>query len=370
MSRPADPAPRRRRWPLFLPAALVVVLALAWSALWFYAADRAKAEITTWRERESAAGRVQDCASQSVGGYPFSIEVRCDGGTLELKGMPGLRLQMPSVLAAVQVYDPKLVIAEFTGPLDISEPGRPPGYTVNWTLGQASVRGQPSGLERVSLVLEAPSVRNPASAGNDTLFRAQHLELHGRPAAGSTRNDPLIETALRLTAAVADKLHPLAAKPIDADVDTVLRGGVDLTPKPWPVRLREWQARGGELEIVKARVQQEEVIAVGAGNLKLTPRGGLDGNLQVTVVGIEKVLKMFDIERIMSEGQIGATINALDRLIPGLGGIARQNTPGLVAALGQRTTLEGKPAVAFPVRFADGTIFLGPFQVGQVEPLF
>src|SRR5262249_9568877 len=77
------------------------------------------------------------------------------------------------------------------------------------------------------------------------------------------------------------------------------------------------------------------------------------------------------IERIMSEGQIGATFNALDRLMPGLGGIARQSAaPGLVAALGQRAVLEGKPAVAFPVRFADGAVFLGPFQVGVVPPLF
>jgi hypothetical protein len=113
------------------------------------------------------------------------------------------------------------------------------------------------------------------------------------------------------------------------------------------------------------------VIAVGAGALKLTPRGGLDGNLQVTVVGVEKVLKMFDVERLMSEGQVGATINALDRLIPGLGGLARQSAaPSLVAALGQRTVLEGKQAVSFPIRFADGAIFLGPFQVGQLQPLF
>jgi len=371
MSYSADPArPRRRRWLLFLPFTLVVLLALAWTGLWFYAAARARTEIAAWREREFSAGRVEDCASESIGGYPFAIEVRCEGASFQVNGTPSLRLQLPAVLVAAQVYDPKLVISEFTGPLEISEPGRPPAYVLNWTLGQASVRGLPSALERVSLVLDAPTVRNPAIVGNDTVFRAQHLELHGRPAPASTRNDPLIETALRLTAAVADKLHPVAAKPIDADIDTVLRGGVDLSPKPWPIRLREWQARGGDLEIVKARVQQEDVIAVGAGSLKLTERGGLDGNLQVTVVGIEKVLKMFDIERIMSEGQIGATISALDRLIPGLGGIARQNTPGLVAALGQRTLLEGKPAVAFPVRFADGTVFLGPFQVGQVAPLF
>ena len=89
------------------------------------------------------------------------------------------------------------------------------------------------------------------------------------------------------------------------------------------------------------------------------------------IVGIEKVLKMFEIDRLVSEGQIGATLGALDRLIPGLGGIARQNAaPGLVAALGQRAVLDGKPAVAFPVRFVDGTVFLGPFRVGVVPPLF
>jgi hypothetical protein len=364
-------APPRRRWLLFLPSALMVLLAAAWTGLWFYAAGRAEAEMAAWRERERQAGRTQDCASQSIGGYPFRIEVRCSGASFELKGTPTLQLKLPVALVAVQVYDPKLLIGEFTGPLEISEPGRPPAAMVDWNLGQASVRGLPSGVERASLVLVGSTVRDPSIAGNGTVFRAQRLELHGRQAPGSTADNPLVETALRLEAAVADRLHPLAAKPIDADIAAMLRGVNDISPKPWPVRFKEWQARDGQIEIIKARLAQEDMIAVGAGALKLTPRGGLDGGLQVTVVGIEKVLKMFDIERIMSEGQIGATFHALDRLIPGLGGIARQSAaPSLVAALGQRAVLEGQPAVTFPVRFADGAVFLGPFQVGVVPPLF
>ena len=338
--------PRRRRWPLFLPFGIVVLLAIAWSGLWFYAAARAEAEIAAWRAREQQAGRSQDCASQSISGYPFRIEVRCSAASFQLRGTPSLQLKLPFILAAAQIYDPKLLISEFTGPLEISEPGRPPSYVVNWALGQASVRGLPSEVERVSLVLDAPSVRD--AAANDTVFKAQRVELHGRQAAGSVAGNPVIETVLRLSGAVADKLHPLAAKPIDADIAAVLHGATDISPKPWPVRFREWQAHDGRLEVIKARVQQDDVIAVGAGTLKLT----------------------FDIERIMSEGQIGATLSALDRIIPGLGGIARANTPGLVSALGQRTTLDGKPAVAFPVRFNDGTVFLGPFQVGQIAPLF
>jgi hypothetical protein len=375
--------PRRQHWLLFMPFALVVVLAAGWSVVWFYAAARAEPELAAWREAERRAGRTQDCASQSIGGYPFRIEVRCGGAGLELKGTPTLQLKLPFAAVAVQVYDPKLLIAEFTGPLEVSEPERPHVAVVDWNLGQASVRGLPSAVERASLVLVGPSVRVPSLAGNDAVLSARRLELHGRQAPGSPADNPTVQAALRLDAAVADmlenlfdpaiadKVRVLAANPTDADIAATLRGVDDIRPKPWPVWFKEWQARGGQLEIDKARLAQLDVIAAGTGVLQLTPRGGLEGNLQVTVVGIEKILKMFDIDRIMSEGQIGATFNALDRLVPGLGGIARQSAaPSLIAALGQRTTLEGKPAVAFPIRFVDGTVSLGPFQVGAVPPLF
>jgi len=32
--------------------------------------------------------------------------------------------------------------------------------------------------------------------------------------------------------------------------------------------------------------------------------------------------------------------------------------------------LEGKKARSFPLRFVDGTVFLGPLKVAQVPPLF
>jgi len=376
-------APRRRRWLLFVPFALVVVLAAVWTAVWFDATSRAETDLAAWRQRERQAGRTQTCASQSIGGYPFLLEVRCGSAGLELQGTPTLQFKLPLAVAAVQVYDPKLLIGEFTGPLEVSEVGHEPAAVINWTLGQASVRGLPSAVERASLVLVGPTVRAPSLAGNDPVLSARRLELHARQAPGSRADSPAVEAALRLDAAlaerlasmfdaaVADKLGALAVKPIDADIAGTLRGLDDLSPKPWPMWFKEWQTRGGELEIDKARVAQQDVIAVGAGALKLTARGGLDGTLRVTVVGIEKILKMLDIDRMMTEGQVGTTFNALDRLVPGLGGLARQNAaPNLIAALGQRTELEGKPAVAFPIRFDDGTVFLGPFRVGVVPPLF
>jgi hypothetical protein len=190
---------------------------------------------------------------------------------------------------------------------------------------------------------------------------------------GSARDNPVIEIALRLAAASAPELHPLTVAPMDAEVLAIMRGLPDFAPKPWPVRLKELQARGGKIEIERSRVQQGDVVAVSAGTLGLTERGGLDGQLQVTIVGIEQVLKGLDVERMMSEGALGAKVDSLDRILPGLGRLARRNAPGIVAglgALGQSTTLEGKPAVTLPLRFADGQVLLGPIPIGRVPPLF
>src|SRR5439155_22519914 len=96
------PAVPRRRWMLFAPFLVVVVLAAGWSALWFYAAGRAEADLAAWRESERQAGRTQHCASQSIGGYPFRIEFRFDGAVLQIVGVPQLLLQLTYVVVSAQ----------------------------------------------------------------------------------------------------------------------------------------------------------------------------------------------------------------------------------------------------------------------------
>src|SRR2546430_15278736 len=93
-----EAAPRRRLWPLFLVSALAIALLGAWTGVWFYVAAQVKAEIAGWRERERHAGRAQDCASLSVRGYPFRMEVRCAGASFELEGIPAVKLDLPAAL--------------------------------------------------------------------------------------------------------------------------------------------------------------------------------------------------------------------------------------------------------------------------------
>jgi hypothetical protein len=366
---------RRRRWPVFVPFFLVVVLAALWTAGWFYIAARAPGEIDAWRAREAAAGRLYGCGTQSIAGFPFRMEVRCSDPSAQLSDMaPPLALKAADAFVTWQIYQPALLIGEFAGPLSLGEPGKPASFVAHWGLAQASLRASLAGPERVSLVCERPSLDRLDGAGNPSVFRAERLELHGRRVEGSPAENPAVDLVLRLVAASAPTLHPILAESLDADVTGVLSGVADVAPKPWPVLFRQWQARGGSLQISKARVQQGDVIAVGEGTLSLTPRGGLSGQMQVTIVELAKVLQALGINQIVSQGDIGSALDALDRMLPGLGTIARQNAgAGIVAglgAVGQNTTLEGKPAVTVPLRFDDGDVSLGPFRIGRAPPLF
>ena len=393
------PAPRRRPlWRLFFMPVLLLIAAAAWSAFWFYSASQVDVIADAWRAREAQSGRVYDCARRSVAGYPFRLEVRCDGVSVSLvaqtageaASQPPITARLGEILVMAQVYDPKLLIAEFTAPATISDRAGHPSMVANWRTARSSVIGLPAVPRRVSLVFDDPSIDRIEGSTQTPLARARHIELHGRPVEGTPSDHPVIETVLQIDGGSVQGVHPLLAQPFDADIHTRLSGLKDLSPKPWPQRFREIQAAGGHVDIVHSRIQQGDVVAVAAGALSLSAEGRLEGELQMTVAGLEQVVAALGIEKMLEEGVPQATLDrvapgvrtqdlnnlfgALDRAIPGLGKAVRQNanvgvTAGL-NALGKETVLEGKKARSFPLRFVDGAVSLGPLKVADIPPLF
>jgi hypothetical protein len=377
---------------------LLVVAALGWSAFWFYSASQVDSASDAWRAREARSGRVYDCAKRSVAGFPFRLEVRCDGVSVSLSSQTAgqaatqapVTAKLGEILVVAQVYDPKLLIAEFTAPATIYDRGQQPSMTVNWRTARSSVVGLPGVPQRASIVFDDPSIDRVNGAVQAPLARARHIELHGRLAEGSALDRPVIETVMKIESGSVQEVHPLLAEPFDADARTMLSGLKDFSPKPWPQRFREIQAAGGHVEIVQSRIVQGDLVAVAAGTLGLSANGRLEGELQMTVAGIEKVIPALGIEKMLDEGVPQSTLDrvapgvktsdvnnlfgALDRAIPGLGKVVKQNANVGVAAgikaLGKEAVLEGKKARAFPLRFVDGTVFLGPLKVAQVPPLF
>jgi hypothetical protein len=389
-------APRRRPlWRLFIVPVLVLVAAVAWSAFWFYAASKVDAAADEWRAREAKSGRVYECAKRSLAGFPFRFEARCSGASVALLSQTAGASQAPitaklgEILVVAQVYDPKLLIAEFAAPATISGPDQL-ALMVNWSTARSSIVGLPAVPQRAAIVFDDPAIDRVNASVQTPLARARHVELHARLADGSAQDHPVIETVLQIAGGSLQELHPLLAQPFDADVRTLLTGLQDFSPKPWPERFREIQAAGGHVEIVQSRIAQGDLIAVTAGTLGLNAGGRIEGELQMTVAGIEKVIPALGIDKMLEDGVPQATLDrvapgvktqdlnnlmgALNRAVPGLGNVVKQNANLGVAAginaLGKEAVLEGKKARTFPLRFVDGAVFLGPFKVGQVPPLF
>ncbi|MCC8971259.1 DUF2125 domain-containing protein, partial [Bradyrhizobium brasilense] len=220
--------------------------------------------------------------------------------------------------------------------------------------------------------------------------RVNHIELHGRQVDGSAPDSPAIEAVLQIAGGTLQEVHPLLAQPFNADIHARLNGLKDFSPKPWPDRFREIQAAGGSVEIQQSRIEQGDVLSVAAGTLRVNAQGRIEGELQMTVAGLERVIPALGIDKMLEEGVPQATLDrvapgvksqdlsnlfgALDRAIPGLGKVIKQNANAGISAginsLGTEATLEGKKARSFPLRFADGAVFLGPLKVAQIPPLF
>ncbi len=371
----AIPSPRRRIWHYVVLTILVVALIAGWSWFWHYAAGKAQAAVDGWRAREAKAGRIYNCGEQQIGGYPFRFEVACERASAVLQSnQPPVEVKAGSVLVAAQVYQPDLLISEFHGPLTIADLGQAPKIVANWKLAQSSLRGTPTSPQRVSVVVDKPVVDLMSGEANTNLLRARHIEMHGRMAGGSAAANPVIQFAFTLDQASAPALNPTTVVPVDVEITGVVRGLGDLAPKPWRERLREFQEKGGHIEITTARVKQGETLAVGSGDLSIDPNGQLEGQISVTVAGLEPFLiSIGAAQTVQKSPNMDKVAGMLDRLSPGLGDVAREqagaNLARGITMLGQPAALDGRQAVTLPLVFKDGRAFLGPIPLGSTPAL-
>jgi len=123
------------------------------------------------------------------------------------------------------------------------------------------------------------------------------------------------------------------------------------------------------------RVRQGETLAVGHGALGLNADGRLQGELRLTVAGLEPFLKSIGAEQMVQRSSnMDKLAGALNRLAPGLGEVARKQAGANIAAginlLGEPATLEGRSAVTLPLRVDNGAVFLGPIPLGNTPALF
>jgi len=381
--RPA--APRRGRLRRFLaPLAIVIVLGVGWSWLWYYSASIADHALSGWVDREAALGRIYDCGSQSIGGFPFGLVTHCAQAAASFNSNhPPFDVRAKDVTFSAELFRPTLLTGEITGPLTLADPGQPPIFIANWSRARMTLLGLPPEPERVAVALGKPRLDRVAGPGSGMIFQADSVKVDGRIVQGSARSNPVIEVTGDFAAAVAPGFHPLLADPLHGDIDVVLRGFKDFAPKPWAVLFRDMQAAGGGIEIKSLRIERPDAIIVGSGTLTVNAHGKLDGLIRVAVAGVENIVPLLGLDQVIGQnidrltgggGAAAPGLNVLDRLVPGLSGVVRGGANASVIEtiknMGEPTEIDKKPAVALPLRVTDGVIFLGLIPLGVVPPLF
>ena len=304
---------------------------------------------------------------RTVAGFPFRLEVRCEDASVALcRKRRASHEQRRSRRSSARSWSwPRstirsCVIAEFAAPATIADRGASNHSCVNWSKGRSSVVGLPDVPQRASIVFDDP--RSIASIGSIQvpLAGAKHVELHGRIAEGSPSDSPVIETALQI-----------AAGSIKGCIRCSRRRSTPTCGR-WSTACGIFRQSPGRSGFVKSRPPADmsrscsrdssraSSIAVATGSLGLSPsgvsrrvaddgRGSGEGRTGARHrQELEQGVPQATLDRVapgVHTQDINNLMGALDRAIPGLGKVVRQNANVGVAAgisaLGKEAVLEG-----------------------------
>jgi hypothetical protein len=342
------PETRHSRFWLYTPFVLLLLVAVAWTVAWFVIQDRVNDGLDRWLAAEGQAGRQWTCQDRSVGGYPFRIEVTC----------AALRLQRGEVSASLgrvqsvaQVYQPRHVITEVGGPLRLTD-GR---ITVQgtWQLLEASVRGSSTGVQRASLVAEAPNLQVTGAAPTEIGLSSQRLEAHVRPNPRG-QQDGAYDAAISILQARIPGLDALlgGAEPANLQLDVTATRAEGFRGRPVLDEVERWREADGRLKILLASLAKGPRRMEAKGELRLDEQHRPAGELTLAAAGIEGL-----IGNLTGGGVGGSVLGAL------LGQGPRNPPPA-----------PGAPALSPlpPLRLDNGRVALGPFAVPNLRlpPLY
>ncbi|WP_020181024.1 DUF2125 domain-containing protein [Methylopila sp. M107] len=348
MTSAADsvPAPQPRRRRLVVAVALVALLVAAWSGAWMWAAGKAGDTIDVVLKREADRGRVYACAERRIGGFPFRIEVDCANPTARIAAKGGeTSASAPRLVAVAQVWDPKRVTGELTGPIEFRAPDGQRG-NLSFNAAKASFRADGRRFEQGAVSLKTPRL----VLGDDEIGAAASAEGDLRKAPDGPAGAYDVSASLEGVVSPFLALLPVGEGPVAVALQAQATGLDSVGPGSLPERLKDFAEGGGRVAVALARIERGDVAAQAKGDLALDPEGRLNGALDVTARGVDGAIN----DAIGADG--GDTVSAL------LGMGAKM--------LGKKTDLDGKPATRYRLKFDKGRVALGPIRLTRVPPAF
>ncbi|MFN4140587.1 DUF2125 domain-containing protein [Aestuariivirga sp.] len=294
-------------WKMMLPLAIVLGLAVLWASYWLVASRFVEQKFAAERARLAAQGLTLTCTEEAWGGFPFRFEFICSSPVLTATVRAEARSGRLHLVALA--YAPWQIAALVDGPTTVAAAGLAPTVAEHQRALAAFTFGS-DGKASFSAEVPALSVSGHGRAGR--------VMAHGRPASRGT------DVALSLSDIVWE---PQGRPPLKIAQAELLG---TLTAE-------------SALRIDRVELKQGNLRYWGSGMLRLDESRRLAGMLETETNDLDGLLAL---------------------VAPHL-----QIDGGDSANLRTMMTLLGESA-RLPIIAKDGALYIGPFKIADLAPLY
>ncbi|HEY4849017.1 MAG TPA: DUF2125 domain-containing protein [Methylocella sp.] len=357
-------------------AVTAALLICCWSGAWFYALHSLNTTIAGWQDWEGKSGRQYSCTSEGPGGYPFRVVTMCADPKVTIVTEGGTFIVQAKELQLVAgMFNPGVIVSRIKGPLSFAELDRPDAFMGSWSHAQATVYGPHPTPDGFSIELADLKLERVSHGVTEPVVSAEHVAFLARLNSTATQM-PAYDLTADIAGGIIPLGPPIASRPFAARMKAVLRGVGDMTPKPLPARIREWQRNGGLVEMTSVDVHGSSANANAQGTIALSASGGIEGTLELSGEEYDRLVEAFTGNNPASgtRDQLAATETdgsrqVATRSLRGRDAASEPPHAGNPAESSPETKLPNKSRILPAIRFVDGAAYFGSILLGRL-PLF
>lgn len=338
----------RRHWRLILVVSMAFVI-VGWSILWLAVAQTTAGNFRDWLAQEQMLGHSWTCADRRLGGFPFRIEVSCDGPSFHgVIGAADVSGTLGALFAVANVYAPTSIAVAVHGPLAIeSSDGR--RLRVAWTSLAVDLAFGAGGLDHARITAEDPQLQAEAPQLDDLTIDARRAEVNASADPGRPADEAAVDFSVKIDDGRSQALDRLFG---DADPATIQADGIishldaasggDLAEAA-----ENWRQAGGAIDLTESLLRKGATEIGASGHLDLDAVHRPHGRIDAAGAGLEPVLARYGVP----SGAI-----AIDGLLTGLLGAASDQGAHMAKPL------------RFPLRLENGRVLAGPVRTPLTLP--
>lgn len=274
----------------------VVIVVGAWSAGWLWAAGEVRNQVQLLAEADGETAPKFQCESFNVSGFPFRFDLDCTNATLIDQD---LTATFTGLRASVMAYNPTHLLFSAKGPFSYADAFSGSQRRLDFTKLDGSLRltsqdpikslgGEGWRIARFSVEGDDLSITDTV-AGDIVEAGAKHIEAHLIDMPDQLDKAAGTSALANYVAANELTLPGLQIAGGNLTLETQVTGlPADIRDFGNPDAIRNWQASGGALKIVKLAGTQatpDESFDI-AGDLRLSGGGYVEGQIDYTTKAV------------------------------------------------------------------------------------